>query len=268
MSRKPIRSIVFLGGGRITSALLAGLHLAEYDKPILVHDRNTSKLANLKRAYGVIVEPDIHRALVASDLLILAVRPGSVRELLSNIGEFSRPIVAVSLAAGIPLATLRKLTSESVEWARAMPSPVCRSGNGLTGLAFSRRFPSAAKRKVLDFFALTGTVLELPERKIDAFTVSYSPSHGYHALSALASAAEACGLDRRTALAAAAHALADSITSWRRGEQPLPELLDESATPGGIAAAVMHTMDQAGYRQMVKRSLFAGMRQAKKNARR
>jgi pyrroline-5-carboxylate reductase len=31
---------VFLGGGRITNALVAGLRLAKYDKPIIVHDRN------------------------------------------------------------------------------------------------------------------------------------------------------------------------------------------------------------------------------------
>ena len=48
-----MKAIVFLGGGRITSALVAGLRLAKYDKPIIVHDRNPGKLRQLKKQYGV-----------------------------------------------------------------------------------------------------------------------------------------------------------------------------------------------------------------------
>ena len=86
-----------------------------------------------------------------------------------------------------------------VRWARAMPSPVARSGRGLTALTFDRDFPAAARREVRSFFARVGQVFEIPESKFDAFTVTYSSSHGYHALAALAGAAEKLGLDRKTA---------------------------------------------------------------------
>ena len=41
-------AIVFLGGGRITGALLAGLRLAGYGRPIVVHDRHARKLRQLR----------------------------------------------------------------------------------------------------------------------------------------------------------------------------------------------------------------------------
>lgn len=125
-----------------------------------------------------------------------------------------------------------------------------------------------ARSEVNNLFEKVGTVLEIPESQFDAFTVTYSSSHGYHALAALAASAERLGLSRKTALSAAAHALADGILSWREGRIPLDRLLNEAATPGGIAASTMSAMDASGYTRTIQRGLLAGMAQARKNAKR
>ncbi len=264
-----MKATVFLGGGRITSALIAGLRLTEYRQPIVVHDRHSAKLQQLKRQFGVIAEPNLHRAVETARILVLAVRPNSVRQLLKEVGThpIHRRLTAVSLAAGIPLSALRAGLGPPVHWARAMPSPVCRSGCGLTALTFGRGFSAATRADVRNLFALVGEVLEIPEHRFDAFTVTYSSSHGYHALAALIDAAKAIGLDRKTARLAAAHALADGIVAWRESNLRLEELIQEAATPGGIAAAVVASLEDAGYRQMVAKSLRAGIRQARTNAR-
>jgi pyrroline-5-carboxylate reductase len=263
-----VKGTVFLGGGRITSALISGLRLAKFNQPIVVHDRHPKKLQQLKREYGVVVEGDLRRAVESARLLIIAVRPDSIGGLLKEVGRYDihQKIPAVSLAAGVPLSKLRKELGPPVRWARAMPSPVSRSGRGLTALTFGRDVSSAVRAEVRKLFALVGQVLEIPEKRFDAFTVTFSSSHGYHSLAALVAAAEAVGLDRKTARVAAAHALADGIAAWRDGDVPLDELLQEAATPGGTAAAVMASLDGAGYRKMVERGLRAGIVQAKKNA--
>ncbi len=261
-----MKATVFLGGGRITSALVAGLRLAHYRQPIVVHDRNLKKLQQLKKLYGVIVEQDLHRAVESAGILIIAVRPDSVRELLEEIGPVRRSLTAVSLAAGIPLAVLKARLGPKVCWARAMPSPVCRSGRGLTALTFGRGFSISARQDVRNLFSRMGPVLEIPENRFDAFTVTYSSSHGYHALAALTQAAERIGLSRKSARIAAAHALADGIAAWRESSLSLTQLLTEAATPGGIAATVMNELDRAGYQQMLQRALRAGMKQARKNS--
>src|ERR1700682_6515410 len=124
-------TVVFLGGGRITSAMLAGLRLAKTRHRLVVHDRNPGKLRDLKKRYAVAVEPDLNSAVKQADMLIVAVRPSSVREDFCAIdnptGKMDRPLVAVSVAAGVPLRVLSKLLGPPVQWARAMPSPLCRS---------------------------------------------------------------------------------------------------------------------------------------------
>lgn len=114
-------------------------------------------------------------------------------------------------------------------------------------------------------FEQVGPVLELKEAQMDAMTASLSPTHGYYALGTLAQAAQNAGLDSKTALIAAAHALGDGIEYWRESGEKLEDLLAEAATPGGIAAATMAAMDRAGHKQAVASGIGAGIQQARRN---
>jgi pyrroline-5-carboxylate reductase len=264
------RALVFLGGGRITGALAAGLRLAGDRRRIVVCDRHPEKLRALRRESRVEIVRDLKSAIERAELLIVAVRPMSVHGMLAEVSACGArpPRLCISLAAGIPLRNLRAWLGTPVCWVRAMPSPVCRIGRGLTPVCFDRRVTKAERARVRRLFELVGPVLELPERQMDAITATHSPTHGYHALAALAQAAQSAGLDYKTALIAAAHGLADGIEYWRQSGQSLDELLAEAATPGGIAAATMAAMDRSGYSRAVTNGIHAGVRQARRNARR
>jgi pyrroline-5-carboxylate reductase len=257
-----MKGTVFLGGGRITGALVAGLRLAGYSGEIVVYDRNPGKL----REARVETAPDLKSAVLRAGIVIVAVRPASVAGILEEIAACGvrAPKVCVSLAAGIPLRRLRGRLG--ARWVRAMPSPVCRVGRGLTALSFERGVTKRERRRVRELFERVGTVLEIGEKQFDAFTAVYSSSHGYHALATLTKAAEGFGLDRATALTAAAHALSDGIRYWRESGRELSELLHEAATPGGIAAATISAMDATGYARVVRKGVRAGIRQARLNS--
>jgi pyrroline-5-carboxylate reductase len=264
------KATVFLGGGRITGALIASLRLAGYDGRIIVHDHNPGRLRALRREFRIEAAGDLKSAVAQADMLIVAVRPLSVAEMLDEVarsGAVSNPILAVSLAAGIPIQRLRAGLGPPVHWARAMPSPVCRIGRGLTAVAFDRQVPKRGRDRVRKFFAQVGPVMEISEDRFNIFTATFSPSHGYHALAALAKAAQSAGLGRGQALTAAAHALADSIFYWRQSGEDLDVLLEEAATPGGTAAATMAAMDDAGYARAVASGLKAGVERGRRNAR-
>lgn len=258
---------VFLGAGRITSALAAGLRLAGDERRLVAYDRHPEKLRVLKRESRVEVARDLKSAIQSADLLIVAVRPASVKPMLAEAAVCGAkpPRLCISLAAGIPLKNLRKWLG-SVHWVRAMPSPVCRIRKGLTPLSFDRTVTKTERTQVRQLFEQVGPVLEIPERQMDVITATSSPTHGYHALATLAKSAENTGLNRETALIAAAHALSDGILYWRESGVGVEELLSEAATPGGIAAATMTAMDKSGYARAVARGISAGVRRARQNA--
>jgi len=263
---------VFLGGGRITAALVSGLWLAGDPREIVVYDRNPAKLTALRREAKVKIARDLKSAVAAAEILVIAVRPASVNELLAEIDRGgARPGLCVSLAAGIPLARLKRSRGNAfarTRWVRAMPSPVCRIARGLTALCFDRNVAKKDRARVRSLFATVGRVVEVSESHFDTFTVTYSSSHGYHALATLANAAHKAGLDRKTALVAAAHALGEAILYWRESDSDLKELLHEACTPGGIAAATVNAMNTSGYARVVANGLRAGLRQARRNAKR
>jgi pyrroline-5-carboxylate reductase len=262
-----MKATVFLGGGRITGALAAGLRLAGDQREIVVYDRHPEKLRALHRESRIEIARDLTLAVERAGMLVLAVRPSSLRDMLDEVAvSGATPGLCVSLAAGIPLKNLRTWLGTPARWVRAMPSPVCRIGRGLTPLCFDRRVSKKERFQVRQMFARVGPVLELLENQFDAITAAHSPTHGYHALATLAQAAQNAGLDRETALTAAAHALADGIHYWKQSGLSLEELLEEAATPGGIAAATMAAMNRAGYVGAVKRGISAGVARARKNA--
>ena len=108
----------------------------------------------------------------------------------------------MSLAAGIPLAAL-KIAILLTGCARCQVRYLA-SAEGLTAITFDRAVSTTERARVRELFEMVGQVIEIPERSFDAFTATYSSSHGYHALATLASAAQRAGLDRKTALTAAA----------------------------------------------------------------
>lgn len=265
-----MKAIAFLGGGRITGALVAGLRLAGYAGEIVVYDRHPEKLRALRREARLRIARDLRSAMARAEMLIVAVRPGSVKGMLSEVAAcgVAAPRLCVSLAAGVPLRNLREWLGPGVRWARAMPSPVCRMGRGFTPVCFDTSVRKSERVRVRSFFARVGAVVDLPESQMDAITAAASPTHGYHALAALAKAARDAGLEDETALLAAAHALCDGIGYWRESGESLDDLLQEAATPGGIAAATMAAMDDAGYARVVESGIRAGIKQARLNARR
>lgn len=267
MGRENRRStIVFLGGGRITSAICAGLRLAGDRREIVVYDRNPEKLRVLRRESRVAAARDLKSALERASMTVLALRPASVAEMMAEARACGvAPGLCISLAAGVPLRNLRAWLPKAI-WVRAMPSPVCRIARGLTAVCFDRGVGKPDRARVRELFEQVGQIVEISEKELDVFTATFSSSHGYHALATLAEHARQAGLDRKTALTAAAHALCDGIAYWRQSGSTLDDLLHEAATPGGTAAATMSAMDQAGYARVVAKGLAAGIGHARRNA--
>ena len=142
-----MKATVFLGGGRITSALAAGLRLAGDAREIVVYDRNPAKLRALRREARVETARDLKSAMLRAEMLIVAVRPASVAGMLDEVEACGvrAPKLCVSLAAGIPLRKLRGRIGPEARWVRAMPSPVCRIARGLTALSFDRGFTKSER---------------------------------------------------------------------------------------------------------------------------
>ncbi len=95
---------------------------------------------------------------------------------------------------------------------------------------------------------------------------TYSSSHGYHAVATSGEGGADAGLDRATALIAAAHALADGIFYWRKSGESLDDFCTRPRLREGLRQRRWRRWIGLDIARVIE-GIRAGVKQAQRNAR-
>jgi pyrroline-5-carboxylate reductase len=103
---------------------------------VILSVRTEDHRLDLERRYGVAVTLD-NRALAAqADIIILAVKPKAIVEILNSIGDALVPgTLLISTAAGVPLEVIESRVPGFVAVIRTMPNLAVSVGEGMTALS-------------------------------------------------------------------------------------------------------------------------------------
>ncbi|QEO08846.1 pyrroline-5-carboxylate reductase [Protaetiibacter larvae] len=200
-------AVAVIGAGSMGGAILQGLRRPEVvvEGGIRATNRTEEKAAPL-RAPGVLslaTEADAQAqatALRGARIVLLGVKPVGVPGLLEEIAPLLEPdAVVVSIAAGVRIATIEARVSNVV--LRAMPNTPSLVGRGVTGVAAGPRASREDTALVRALFETVGSVVELPEERIDALsTISGSgPAYVFFLIERLTETAQHLGFDGATA---------------------------------------------------------------------
>jgi pyrroline-5-carboxylate reductase len=174
-------SITILGTGSMGGAILAGLTGPDVsvDGRIRVTNRSVGKARPLAsgtvESFALAETPDANRQAVrGARLVLIGVKPAMVSDLLREIADdLDENAIVVSVAAGVTIATMEALIPGVV--LRAMPNTPAVVGKAVTGLAAGSRSSADDLGLARSLFETVGTVLEVPESKINALgTISGS----------------------------------------------------------------------------------------------
>ncbi|HLN13626.1 MAG TPA: NAD(P)-binding domain-containing protein, partial [bacterium] len=119
------RSVALIGAGNMGEALLRGLLGTATITPercVVTNKRNDERLARLAHDWGVRTTRDKEGLMREAEVVILAVKPRDMPEVLGEIAPHAaaRHLV-VSVAAGIPLETIERHL-DGVPVVRTMPN--------------------------------------------------------------------------------------------------------------------------------------------------
>src|SRR5580692_6229473 len=132
------KKIAIIGGGNLGTAIAEGLIQSGFASPkhILITKRNIQTLHGLERK-GVLVSDKNEEAIRYADLVILAVKPFQVNEILRSVkGEFQGDKhVLVSVVTGISIAHISACLDEKVPVVRAMPNTAIAIQESMTCIA-------------------------------------------------------------------------------------------------------------------------------------
>ena len=255
--------IAFIGAGRMAEALIARL----CGVTIIASDINAARLTALKRKYKIRIAKDNRAAFAAGDVVILAVKPQQMGEVLLEITRNAQRVtrkkkIIISIAAGIPLKYLeKKLPGYSI--IRAMPNNPCLVGAGITAL--SRKSPVARK-----IFENVGEVAEVPEKLLDAVTglSGSGPAYIYLVLEALTKGGVKAGLPKPLASELALLTVAGAAAAVCLTGLPPEKLREMVTSPGGTTLEGLAVLTKYKTDQAFSRAVQAAAKKSKLLSRR
>lgn len=242
--KKTDLKIGIIGLGNMGQAIYKGLSASIPLENIYAYDIDPARCKTIPELKTT---PFIEEVIESTDVIIVAVKPQTVNEILLKLTSY-RGII-VSIAAGVKIEALKKTSGSDKKIIRAMPNTPALSGCGMTVLCASENVTEVEINSVEKIFLNTGKVLVLEEKYMDAVTgVSGSgPAYVFTFIQALADGAVKMGLPREYALTIAAQTVFGSAKMFLDNSDNPIKLRDNVASPGGTTIEAIHVLEKAGF---------------------
>ncbi|ATW28493.1 pyrroline-5-carboxylate reductase [Candidatus Formimonas warabiya] len=237
----------------MAEAFISGLLKTDEYLPasLRASDTKEERLAYLREKYGIITVSDNEELVETSDVVILAVKPQNVREVLLHLKDkFTKGQLVISIVAGFSIDSLYQYIPKSVSVIRAMPNTPCLIRKGVSALAFSANITEEQKNLALNIMGSVGAVHILPEKLMNAVTglSGSGPAYIFLVIEALCDAGVRAGLPREISLDLAVQTVMGAAAMVNSTKTHPAILKDKVITPAGTTIAALHVLERAGVR--------------------
>lgn len=261
MSTSP--TISFIGAGNMASAIIGGMLDSGFQAgDIWVSAPDDNHLQSLRKRFGISVTTDNRYCAEQADIVILAVKPQVMADVCRDIAPMvqnTRPLM-VSIAAGLTSDTLDEWLGGGMPLVRVMPNTPSLVGKGAAGLFANSQVKDKQKKMVQSVFESIGSALWVEDENLLHAVTALSgsgPAYFFLMLEALESAATEAGIEADTARALAIQTMAGAAEMAGRSEHDPAQLKRNVMSPGGTTERAIHTFEDGGLRELVKKAYGA-----------
>ncbi|MGO1232579.1 MAG: pyrroline-5-carboxylate reductase [Marinobacter sp.] len=261
MSTSP--TISFIGAGNMASAIIGGMLDSGFQAgDIWVSAPDDNHLQSLRKRFGISVTTDNRYCAEQADIVILAVKPQVMADVCRDIAPMvqnTRPLM-VSIAAGLTSDTLDEWLGGGLPLVRVMPNTPSLVGKGAAGLFANSQVKDKQKKMVQSVFESIGSALWVEDENLLHAVTALSgsgPAYFFLMLEALESAATEAGIEADTARALAIQTMAGAAEMAGRSEHDPAQLKRNVMSPGGTTEQAIHTFEDGGLRELVKKAYGA-----------
>lgn len=266
--------IAILGAGSMGGAIVRGL-AASGASGLVATNRTSAKASALGTVDGVRSialdeQPSGNTdAAATAAIVLIGVKPVMVPDLLREIAPALRPgAIVVSLAAGVTIATFEDILGPGTPVLRSMPNTPALVGQAVTGLAAGSTARDEDVAVVRRLFETVGTVVEVPEDRIDALsTISGSgPAYVFLLIEELTKAAEDKGFDRAEARVMAEQTFIGATALLAASDVDPAELRRRVTSPKGTTERAIAVLQDAHLGEVFTRATDAALARARELA--
>ena len=251
------KKIGMIGAGNMGSAILRGIVDAGYVKAeqLIVYDVSKRKLREISEDIpGIQTARDCSEAVENSEMIILAVKPLYMQDVIDEILPVLHRKAVVSIAAGWTVRMLeRALRDSGATWMRVMPNTPAMVGEGMTAICDDTTFSQEDFDFAKGIFDAIGKTRVLPERLFDGVIAisGSSPAYVYMMIEAMADAGVREGLPRTYAYEMAAQSvLGSALMVLSSGTHPAA-LKDAVCSPSGTTIEAVAALEKYGFRNAI-----------------
>ena len=244
------KKIAIIGGGNLGTAIAEGLIKSKFCKAtdITVTKRNLTTLKELADK-GVTVTTDNAQAVRKSELVILAVKPFQVSEVVNGFKEeLTAKHILVSVVTGVLISDIELLITTKLPVFRAMPNTAIAIQESMTCISVTNA-TDAQTTYVKDLFATLGKVTMIDEKLMDAATVlgACGTAFAMRYIRANIQGGIEIGFSAVTANLIAAQTVKGAAELLlQKGTHPEQEI-DKVTTPKGCTIAGLNEMEHRGF---------------------
>lgn len=254
--------ITFIGGGNMASALISGLaNPPRSDLTIRVVDPDERARTRLQATFEVSAYTDPVAAIRGADVVLLAVKPQSMPQVLGELaGHVRSGQMLLSIAAGITIAYLERTLGQQLAVVRCMPNTPALIGHGITGMTAGRNCSARQRALAGEIMAAAGEVVWLEDEALmDAVTAvsGTGPAYFFLLTEVLARTARDLGLPPATADRLAAITCFGAGAMVAASPDEAVELRRRVTSPGGTTEAAMAVLESGGFRELMARAVTA-----------
>lgn len=244
----------------MASSLISGLIRAGHPASELrVAEALVERAEDLKRRFAVSVSSRAADILAGADTIVIAVKPQQMKTALAGLKPDTGATV-ISIAAGIPIHSLRAQLGPELHYVRCMPNTPALVGAGISGLYADPAVPKQSRDQADSILRAAGEVCWVDqEQELDAVTaVSGSgPAYFFLVVEAMREAGEQLGLSAEVSARLAAQTCVGAARMIELGEQDVAQLRANVTSPGGTTAAAVDTLEKSGIRRIFQQALQA-----------
>lgn len=260
-------TIGLIGAGQMATALGQGLikaGLVAQDQ-LLASDPSETARERFSRTLGARTTPDNLDVVDWAQIVILAVKPQQMAEVLGQIrGKISPDRLVISIAAGVRCAAILEALGPQTRLARVMPNTPCLVGRGASAYCLAGSATAADGEIVAQILGAVGVAIQVEEKLMDAVTglSGSGPAFAYVMIEALSDGGVRMGLPRQVATMLAAQTLRGAATMVLCGGEHPAVLKDRVASPGGTTIAGLQALEAGGLRAALIAAVEAATRRA------
>ena len=262
--------IAVLGAGNMGSALMGGILKAAVAQPadIRATTRSYERAADVAARFGVVATAgDNKDAAATADIVILAVKPGTVPKVVREIRDvLHERQILISLAAALPIQVIEDAAACRLPVFRAMPNIPVVVEEGAIGICNNAVATPAHRDTVRSIFEATGVVAFVDEEQMDAVTAlsGSGPAYIYMVIEAMMAAGMKMGLSREVSLRLSEQTVLGAAKHAKESKLHPAILRDQVITPGGTTITAIHELERHGLRSMLISAIEAATIHAKR----